>query len=105
MQLQVYRRSKNTRLELIAHLMERPRDVLVTILILNVLANILVQNTVSSLFDQYSGWALKVGLPLALTLILSEILPKSIAMQNNSKIAVKAAPFVAKCARWLGPFR
>jgi CBS domain containing-hemolysin-like protein len=85
--------------------MERPRDVLVTILMLNVLANILVQNTVSSLFENYSGWGLKVGLPLALTLIFSELLPKSLAMPNNAKISEKAAPVIAKCSRFLGPIR
>lgn len=105
LQLKHYRKSKNTRLELISHLMERPRDVLVTILMLNVLANILVQNTVSSLFDQYSGWGLKVGLPLALTLVFSELLPKSLAMPNNKGISMRAAPWIAKCSRWLGPVR
>jgi len=105
MQLKHYRRSKNSRFELVAHLMERPRDVLVTILMLNVLANILVQNTVSSLFEQYTGWGLKVGLPLALTLIFSELLPKSLAMPNNAKISEKAAPMIAKCSLFLGPVR
>ncbi len=104
-QLKRYRRSQNSRLELIAHLMERPRDVLVTILILNVLSNILVQNTVSSLFEGYNGWGLKVGLPLALTLVFGELLPKSLAMPNNEKVSVRSAPVIAKCSRWLGPIR
>ncbi len=85
--------------------MERPRDVLVTILMLNVLANILVQNTVSSLFEQYNGWGLKVGLPLALTLVFGELIPKSLAMPNNAKISEKAAPVIAKCSRYLRPLR
>ncbi len=105
MQLKQYRRSNDPKLELVSLLMDRPRDVLVTILMLNVLSNILVQNTVSSLFEGYSGWALKVGLPLALTLILSEVLPKSLAIPNNAAISVKAAPWIAKCSRWLGPIR
>jgi CBS domain containing-hemolysin-like protein len=70
-----------------------------------VLANILVQNTVSSLFAQYSGWGLKVGLPLALTLVFGELLPKSLAMPNNVKISEKAAPVISKCSRWLSPIR
>lgn len=105
LQLKMYRQSKQPRLELIYALMERPRDVLVTILMLNVLANILVQNTVSSLFGQYSGWGLKVGLPLALTLIFGELLPKSIAMPNNVKISYEVAPSIVRLARWLGPLR
>ena len=104
-QLKSYKKSKDPRSFLIYSLMERPRDVLVTILMLNVLCNILVQNTVSSLFDQYSAWALKVGVPLALTLLIGEVLPKSIAMSNNSRIAYKMAPVISKTAQILGPFR
>jgi putative hemolysin len=85
--------------------MARPRDVLVTILMLNVLANILVQNTVSNLFEQYDNWALKVGVPLGLTLIFGELLPKSIAMPNNTVIAPKIAPWISRAARGLGPIR
>jgi putative hemolysin len=105
MQLNHYRRSKNLRQALVAHLMEKPRDVLVTILILNVLANILVQNTVSSLFEKTNGWGWKVGLPLALTLIFGELLPKSLALPNNATMSGFAAPWISKCSRWLGPLR
>ncbi len=104
-QLKSYKKTKDLRFSLIFHLMERPRDVLVTILMLNVLSNILVQNTVSSLFGEYNAWALKVGVPLALTLLFGEVLPKSIAMPNNIHIAYRVAPFVSKAARWLGPIR
>jgi CBS domain containing-hemolysin-like protein len=105
LQLKHYKKSPNRRLQLISRLMERPRDVLVTILMLNVLANILVQNTVSSLFDAVPSWAVKVGLPLALTLIFGEVLPKSIAMPNNVQVAYKAAPWISNMARFLGPVR
>ena len=104
-QLKSYKKFKDPRFSLIYYLMERPRDVLVTILMLNILSNILVQNTVSSLFDQYDTWALKVGVPLALTLFFGEVLPKSIAMPNNIRVAYKAAPLISKAARWLGPVR
>ena len=85
--------------------MARPRDVLVTILMLNVLANILVQNTVSNLFEQYDNWGLKVGVPLALTLIFGELIPKSIAMPNNTTISPKVAPWISRAANALGPIR
>ncbi len=100
-----YKNSHNPRLGLIAKLMERPRDVLVTILILNILANILVQNTVSSLFEGFPGWGLKVGLPLALTLIFGEVLPKSVALPNNTRIAYRIAPIINWMARLLRPIR
>lgn len=83
-------------LSLTARLMEHPKDVLVTILMFNVLANILVQNTVSSLFDSFPDWSLKVGLPLLLTLVFGEVIPKSMAIGQNTSLAPKVAPFIAK---------
>jgi putative hemolysin len=105
MQLKQFKQSGRPRLELIYRLMERPRDVLVTLLILNVIANILVQNTVSSLFDQFDDWSLKVGIPLVLTLIFGDVLPKSIALPNNRSFAHAVSPWVSKLSRWLGPVR
>jgi CBS domain containing-hemolysin-like protein len=85
--------------------MERPRELLVTILMLNIFANILIQNTVSTLFDNFSSWALKVGVPLALTLIFGEVLPKSLSLPNNLSIAYKAAPILSRLTRFLRPLR
>ncbi|MES2274305.1 MAG: hemolysin family protein [Chlamydiota bacterium] len=100
-----YRTASDPRLGLIGHLMDRPRDVLVTILMLNILANILIQNTVSSFFAPFSGWGLKVGVPLALTLIFGEILPKSLALPNNFRVAYRAAPWIDRAARLLKGIR
>jgi putative hemolysin len=99
-----FRKTQDPRLFLIARLMEHPRIVLVTILMLNILANILVQNTVSTLFDHFPGWALKVFVPLALTLVFGELLPKSIALPFNTTIAYHVAPVidrVAFCLRFI----
>jgi putative hemolysin len=90
---------------LIAQLMDRPRDVLVTILILNVLSNLLIQNTVSSIFDQFSGWILKVGLPLVLVLMFGEVIPKTIALPNNAAIASRSAPIINLLMRAFKPIR
>lgn len=100
-----YRNSSDLRLRQIASLMERPKEVLVTILMLNVFANLLVQNTVSSLFGAFPDWTLKVGVPLALTLIFGEILPKSIALPNNGPIAYRVAPWIDRLAHWMKPIR
>lgn len=100
-----YRESTNPRLQLIARLMMQPRSVLVTILILNVLSNILIQNTVSTIFDDYESWALKIFVPLALTLFLGELLPKSLALPNHSQIAYRIAPIIDRSARLLRPIR
>lgn len=100
-----YHYSIDNRKKLIYHLLQNPRELLVTIMMLNVFANIVIQNVVSSLFGIAAGWGVRVGVPLGLTLIFGEIIPKSIALPNNEKIAYKVAPFVATVARILGPFR
>ncbi len=72
---------------------------------MNIIVNIMIQNTVSSLFDPLAGWGWKVGFPLAITLIFGEILPKSLALPNNTRIAYRAAPSVEWAARLLKPIR
>lgn len=105
MKVRTYRRSEDKTKQLIANLVQRPRDLLVTILMLNIAVNIIIQNVSSHFFGQYSGWTLKVGVPLFLTLIFGEIIPKSIAIQNNTRIAKKVAPTLAFLRTWLGPIR
>ncbi|MGB7977860.1 MAG: hemolysin family protein [Chlamydiales bacterium] len=100
-----YRSSSHPRLTLIGVLMERPREVLVTILILNILANILIQNTVSTLFNAFPGWTLKIGVPLVLTLVFGEVLPKSLALPNHVAVAYWAAPWIKRAAAILRPIR
>lgn len=103
--LKSYKSSRDKRQRLVASLMERSREVLVTILMLNVLANLLVQNTVSNLFDKFPDWTLKVGVPLVLTLVFGEIIPKSLALPNNVAVARFAAPYIDWMARILKPVR
>lgn len=78
---------------------------MVSIMMLNVLANILVQNTVSSLFGAFSSWLLKVGVPLALTLVFGEIVPKSLAIPNNTAITYHVSPIMFFIQKTLGPLR
>jgi putative hemolysin len=97
-----YRKSSNKRHVLIGQLMERPRDILVTILILNILSDILIQNIISTTFDvpsdeaflTTSGWIYTIILPLVVTLIFCEVLPKSIAMPRHIQIANRVAPAI-----------
>lgn len=100
-----YSTDLDNRKKLISHLLSKPRDLLVTILILNILANVLIQNTVSSIFGSYASWLLKVGVPLLLTLFLGEIIPKSIAITNNKAISYRVSPFIAIVEKVLGPIR
>lgn len=103
--VKAYRSSSNSRLQLIGQIMEKPREVLVTILILNVLANVLIQNTVSMIFEPFQNWLLTIGIPLAITLIFGEVLPKSLALPNHAQIAYRVAPLIHWAARLLRPLR
>ena len=103
--LRTYRSSTDARKLLISRLMERPRDVLVTILIFNVLCNLLVQNTVSTIFDNFNNWLLKVGVPLGLTLLFGEVLPKTIALLHHAAIARRSAPVISFLLRLIAPLR
>lgn len=100
-----YHYSSDNRKKLIYHLLLHPRDLLVTLMMLNIFANIIVQNIVSSLFGEDSSWFLQVGIPLVLTLVFGEVIPKSLALPNNEKIAYKMAPSIAHASRALGPVR
>lgn len=88
------------RRKLIVQLLRRPRDLLVTILIINIAVNVLVQNIVSEVFGAFSGWLFTVGVPLCLTLIFGEVLPKSIAIAHNVKISLAVSHFFY-FLRWL----
>ena len=105
MKVRAFRQGTDSRGKLIARLLSQPRRLLVTILMLNVLVNILVQNVVSGIFDLLSSWWLTVGVPLALTLIFGEIIPKSLAYAKNTWIAYHIAPFLRGVEWFLKPLR
>ena len=100
MKIQSYLHGNNKREHLIGHLLAEPRQLLVTILMVNVGVNIFIQNIVSGIFETHASWKLTVGLPFLLTLIFGEIIPKSIAYPKNTLIAYHAAPFM-QAIRWL----
>lgn len=104
-QVKVFQKSRDYRKHLIAKLIHRSRDLLVTVFIMNTLVNILLQNTFSSMFQSFSGWALKVGFPLLLTLIFGEIIPKNYGLQNNISLAQKVAPSIYWIQKALEPIR
>ncbi|MBN2480036.1 MAG: HlyC/CorC family transporter [Parachlamydiales bacterium] len=103
--IKTYKSDEDKRKKIIAKLLNRPRDLLVTILMINIIANISIQNTVSSIFGSFASWALKVGVPLFLTLFFGEIIPKSLALPNNKFIAYKLAPFLSFTTKIIKPIR
>lgn len=87
----------------ISHLLERPRDLLVTLLFCDICANIWIQNASANLFS--SSWVIKVLFPLGLTLIGGEILPKTVALAFNVRLAKIVSPIIVTIQQSLGPLR
>lgn len=103
--IKAYQASSSPRQRLIAKLVLEPRNLLVTVFMLNALVNILIQNTTSHLLGQDASWALKVGVPFILMLILGEIIPKNIGLQQNVKIANFVAPSINFIQHYISPIR
>ncbi len=105
MKLKEFSHHVSSRKRLTAKLLKSPLELLVTILMLIVFVNILVQNTTSHIFGTFSSWWYTVGIPLGLTLIFGEIIPKTLAIANNEKLAVLNAPVIEWARFILGPIR
>lgn len=104
MKVKVFKQDPDKRKQMVAELLAHPRDLLVTLIMLNISLSILLQNVASSLFGDFSGWLLNVGVPLALTLVFGEVIPKSLALANNEKIAYRVAPYLKFFQKMLLPF-
>ncbi len=105
MKVKLFKNSEDKRKQIVAKLLSSPRDLLVTIIMLNVIINIMIQNVTSSIFGDLSGWGLNIGVPLALTLIFGEVVPKSIGMANNTAISYRVAPLLQAAQRFFLPIR
>lgn len=103
--IKAYQTSTSATHRLIAKLVLEPRNLLVTVFMLNTLVNILIQNTMSHMFGEEANWFLKVGAPFFLMLILGEIIPKNIGLQSNVKIANLVAPSINFMQNFLSPVR
>ena len=104
-EVKLYAHDPDPRKREIWSLLSKPRDLLVTLLFYDITANILIQNTAANLFGASASWYLTIGIPLALTLVVGEIMPKTLALPFNSMIAYRVAPFVKILHRVLGPVR
>ena len=105
MKAKAFKTDPDPRKQLVFKLLSPPRDLLTTIIILNVIVNIMVQNVTSSIFGDFSGWGLNIGVPLALTLIFGEVLPKSVGMAHNTELSYRVAPFLDRAQRICYPLR
>jgi len=105
MKIRSFEEGEDSKGKLVAKLLSRPRNLLVTIIMLNVILGILIQNVVANIFGNFAGWLLNVGVPLALTLIFGEVIPKSLSLVHNDKVATKVVTIVNRVEKILAPFR
>lgn len=105
MKVKGFKHDLDKRKVLVSKLLSSPKDLLVTIIMLNIIINILIQNVASGIFGDFSGWGLNVGVPLALTLIFGEVVPKSIGMANNVEISYRVAPYLSLAQKIFLPIR
>lgn len=99
------RSGSDVKKRLIAKLLEKPRDLLVTVFMLNTLVNILLQNVTSAGVGEEGGWGAKVVAPFLLLLIFGEIIPKYIGLIKNVSYAAATAPLINLFQKFLGPLR
>lgn len=104
MQVKAYSQDKDPHKLLAAELLKRPADLLVTILMLMTIANILIQNVVSSMVGDATWW-MSVGVPLAITLVFCEVIPKSIGISNNVRLSLFASPWIQRGMKIFAPVR
>lgn len=102
-QIQELSRSDKAGGQTLARILARPRELLVTLLFMNVLMNILVQNVASSAFTEDSNLLVQVGIPFITTFFFCDLIPKILALQNNVKFSQKLAPMFAFFMRILSP--
>lgn len=105
MKIRSFEEGEDTKGKLVAKLISRPRNLLVTIIMLNVILGILIQNVVANIFGNFAGWLLNVGVPLGLTLIFGEVIPKSLSLVHNDKVATKVVGIVNRVEKIVSPFR
>ncbi|SGA27596.1 membrane transport protein [Chlamydia abortus] len=98
-----YKRSRYKNQQLVASLLSHPHHLLITLIFLDIGLNIGIQNCVAILVGDQASWLLIVGFPLALTLVLCEILPKAVALPYNTQIAYFVAPLILVFTKVLRP--
>ena len=105
LKVKVLRKDPSWRKRLVADLLTKPKELLVTILIVNIAVNILIQNVISNLVEPSASPLLTVGAPLLLTLFFGEAIPKSIAISRNLKVSVATAPLLYAIRTLISPIR
>ena len=105
MQVKAFKKDRDSKKRLIAFLLSNPRELLVTLIILIIVMSLAIQNVISTIFQDKGSWLLNIGVPLAINLILGEMIPKSLALPNNVKISYRLARLLFWIQKLLYPIR
>ncbi|MBM3196561.1 MAG: HlyC/CorC family transporter [Chlamydiae bacterium] len=105
LKIHLYKRDLNPKKRLIAELLKTPHQLLVSLLMLNIAVNILIQNVVANVFGDGGSFLLSVGVPLVLVLLFGEMLPKAIAIRYNREIAYRFVRIIHFFKICLSPIR
>ncbi len=105
LKVKTLRQDKDPRNQLIASLLAAPGDLLVTLIMLLITFSILIQNVTSALFGEGASWFLSVGLPLFMTVVFGEVIPKSIGLVESERLSYWVAPTVYVIQKLLLPLR
>ncbi|MBS0627867.1 MAG: HlyC/CorC family transporter, partial [Verrucomicrobia bacterium] len=105
MQVKAFKKGLDPGKKQIAKLLSQPRELLVTLIILIIVLSLSIQNIMSTIFQKNDSWFLNIGVPLAINLILGEMIPKSLSITNNVKISVWVAPLLFRVQTVLFPLR
>lgn len=94
--------------KLLAQLLNKPRRLIISILIGNMLVNILASAVASSLALRLfgdKGIGISIGIMTFLILIFGEITPKVIAIRNSEKLSIAVAPYINFFSKAVFPIR
>jgi len=105
MRIKAYATDPDPKKQMIARMLRSPRDLLVTIFMINTAVNIEFQNLTSNMFGEEAGWGLKVVIPLILILVFGEIIPKYYGLQNNESLAYSKVNTLYLLQKLLAPLR
>ena len=101
------RKSGNKRAALIDKLLLRPRRLIVTILmgndLVNIMASVIATYFFVSLLGEHGKW-LTIAIMTPLTLIFAEVIPKTIGIAHNEKIAPLISGPLNTLAKLISPF-
>lgn len=102
-QLRSFSKSKKRKENLAAKVMQNPSDLLVTLLVMNIFINILLQNVTAEIFPGSLGIIAAIIIPLFLTLFFGEVVPKAISLIKNKSVASFVSPVVYRIVKRIKP--